>query len=510
MTRTASLARNVFSNWLVLASNIVYAFFIMPIVVRELGHERYGIWSFLNGLLGYTELLYLGLGSAIIKYVAQYRASDDRAGINRLTSVVTSIYSLLGLACLTAFVALSGAVPDFFATPLPPDVARAATITCMLLGIRLLGVFLGSAFAGVLIGHERYDLVNGISIVSITGRFVATPIVVARAADPLLGLAWLTVLAGALEVLVLAVVAFRQVPGLRIQPTRPTRTELRWLYGFGLQSFFILLAVKLISYTDTTVVGLMLGASSVTLYVLPLQLVEYVRVSVGGFASVFLPRVTVLLSRGDHAGVRQEYLRSVRVSCFLSGWFGGLLLTLGPAFLSLWISPDVGVAVRWVLVFLTIASFAQVLSCQVPLAFYQGLHVLAVPAAVLTGEALLNLGLSVMLAPRIGIDGVALATLVPALVSVAVLPPYLCRKIAVPLGALVRQSIAPGVLVMTLTAGAEFALGVGLSGESYLTLALRAAVSVPIAAAVVATMFPADDRRVLWHLVSLGRLREAR
>lgn len=510
MSRTASLARNVFSNWLVLASNIVYAFFITPIVVRGLDHERYGIWSFLNGLMGYSELLYLGLGSALIKYIAQFRANDDRAGINRLASVVTSIYSLLGLGCLTVFVALSGAVPEFFATPLQPDVARAASITCILLGIRFLGIFLGSAFAGVVIGHERYDLVNGVYIASIIGRFVATPIVLARAVDPLLALAWLTVLAGAIEVLVLAVVAFRHVPGLRIRPTRPTRTELRWLYGFGLQSFFILLAVKLISYTDTTVVGLMLGASSVTLYVLPLQLVEYVRVSVGGFANVFLPRVTVLSSRGDHAGLREEYLRSVRISCFLSGWLGGLLLALGPAFLSLWISPDVGMSVRWVLVSLTIASFAQVISCQAPLPFYQGLHYLAVPAAVLTGEALLNLGLSVTLAPRIGIDGVALATLMPALVSLAVLPPYLCRKIAVPLGALLWQSIVPGVLMMALTAGAEFALGVGLSGESYLTLALRAAVSVPIAAALVATMFPADDRRVFWRLVSFGRLREAR
>ena len=54
-------------------------FVVTPIVVRSLGIERYGIWSFLNGLLAYSELLYFGLGSALVKYAAQYRARDDIA-----------------------------------------------------------------------------------------------------------------------------------------------------------------------------------------------------------------------------------------------------------------------------------------------------------------------------------------------------------------------------------------------------------------------------------------------
>src|SRR5688572_2913004 len=111
MTRTSSLLRNVLSNWLVLAIGIVYTFVVTPIVVRSLGIEGYGIWSFLNGLLAYSELLYLGLGSAVVKYVAQYRARNDVAGINRLASVVGSIYGLLGLISLTTLIGISQFVP---------------------------------------------------------------------------------------------------------------------------------------------------------------------------------------------------------------------------------------------------------------------------------------------------------------------------------------------------------------------------------------------------------------
>ena len=80
MTRPGSLARNVLSNWIGIPITVAYGLVITPIIVRALDTELYGVWSFLNGLLMYSDLLYVGLGSALIKYVAQHRANDDQAG----------------------------------------------------------------------------------------------------------------------------------------------------------------------------------------------------------------------------------------------------------------------------------------------------------------------------------------------------------------------------------------------------------------------------------------------
>ena len=88
----SSLARNVASSWAVTASGVAYALFITPVVVKALGQEQYGVWSFLNGLTGYSSLLYLGVGSALVKYIATYSASHDQAAINRLTSVAVTIF----------------------------------------------------------------------------------------------------------------------------------------------------------------------------------------------------------------------------------------------------------------------------------------------------------------------------------------------------------------------------------------------------------------------------------
>lgn len=509
MPRTAtapSLIRNVLSNWFVLGTGVAYTLFITPVFVRALGQEQYGVWSFLNGLLAYSDVLYFGLGSAFVKYVAECRAQNDQAGVNRLASIVTIIYTALGAFCLLVALGLSGFVTQVFAEPLSPDVARAAAITCMLLGLQLFFVFVGSAFVGLLSGYERYDLAGAVYLVGVLIRFVATPLLVRPGHEPLLTMAVLSTAVGGLSVAMLVVVSFRTVPGLALRLLRPTAAELARLYGFGLQSFFIIFAVKLISYTDTTVIGITLGAASVALYTLPLQLLEYARAAVTGFSGVFLPRLAGLAAQKDHAALRDAYLSSMRFACVLSGWMVASMIVLGPAFLNRWVGADFGTPVQMVLLWLAVATFGQVVSTQVPLPFYQALHIVAVPAAVLTLEAAINLGLSLWLAPRIGIVGVAVATVVPALlVSSVVLPPYLCRRLELRLRTLYVTSVLPGLVAAALTLALYWLSGLVIHAESYVAIAARAALTLPVPLGVFAAALPVHERQALWHRFAPAR-----
>src|ERR1700724_2241003 len=93
-----SRGRSVYANWANTAAAILYTLIITPIVVRSLGAERYGVWSFLNGFLAYSDLLYLGLGASLVRYVAEHVERREFAQLRRLVSVVWTIY--LGLAIL--------------------------------------------------------------------------------------------------------------------------------------------------------------------------------------------------------------------------------------------------------------------------------------------------------------------------------------------------------------------------------------------------------------------------
>jgi O-antigen/teichoic acid export membrane protein len=451
----------------------------------------------------YSDLLYVGLGSALIKYVARYRANDDQAGMNRLMSVVTGIYGVLGIVCFAVMAGISTVVPYAFAEPLSAEAARAASATCVLLGAQLFFVFVGSAFSGMICGHNRYDLANVVNIATVALRFMAIPLVLASGREPLFRLALLTSCAAAIHTLMLAAIAYRLVPRLSVRLVRWRRDELRMLYGFGVPSFFILFAVRLVSFSDTTIIGLMLGASSVALYALPLQLMEYARTTVGGFTSVLLPRLTELTTRGDLAAMREAYLSATRFACFLTAWLAATLMTIGPAFLNRWVGDSFGAPAQWVLIFLAIAAFGQVLTIHAPLGFYQAMHLVAFPAKVLMLEALVNLGLSIWLAPRFGITGVALATALPAAcISGLVLPQYLCRKLGVPVRTFVAASVLPGAFMFVANALVLYLSGLVITADSYPAILSRGLISIPVAVCVFLGTFPSQERRAAWELIA--------
>jgi O-antigen/teichoic acid export membrane protein len=486
------LVGGVLSNWAVTAVVVIYSVTVTPIVVRTLGAEQYGIWSFLSGLLVYSDLLYLGLGAALVKNVAAQYAVGNQRAINRLASVVLTLYIGIGFTCLLVAVAVSGFVPGVFAGDLSGDAAAAAVVVARLFGVRLVFVFLASAFSGVLMGRERMDVVNGVRLVFAMLLFVAVPIAI-RGTAPLRGLAWVMTVSTAAEAIVLAVLAFKLYPALVVAPARPTWPELKSLYGFGVQSFLLLLSFKILNYTDTFVVGVVLGASSVALYTLPLQLVEYGRVAIGGLANVLLPRLTMLHIAGERASMRAAYLRTIRIASFLAALLGGNTIWLGGSFLSLWVGPDYANVV-WVLVCLTIASFVQVLSVQAAVPFFQALNLLTLPSAVLALEAVVNLALSVVLARSIGLTGVALGTMIPALlVGGMILPRYLARRLGVPSREVVG-SLLPAIVLFVAVTAVHLALNPLLPNASLSVIVGKGILSVPIAALVAALTFPRADR----------------
>lgn len=268
-----SLKRNVVMSWLTTLITAGLSFALIPIVVARLDKEVYGVWTFLNGLASYSSLFYLGLGAAFLKRLSEAASLDDVPALERLLGVAWTMYFGIGVLCVVLGLGLSPVVPGIFATPLSPDAGRAASITTALLGVRLLFLFVNSAFSAVLAAHGRMDLALGIALVSTVARSVAVAWSMTRP-NALVTLAIVTTVDSVAQ-LPLLIMACRQVaPAVRLRPALPTWEELRSLYGFGLQAFYVQASLLIISYTDTALIGVMLGAASVTINVLPLQLVE--------------------------------------------------------------------------------------------------------------------------------------------------------------------------------------------------------------------------------------------
>ena len=69
----ANAALNV-SAWFVPALTALVA---VPITVRGLGTDAYGLLTLVTALTGFLGLIELGLGTAIVRYLSYYRALDQ-------------------------------------------------------------------------------------------------------------------------------------------------------------------------------------------------------------------------------------------------------------------------------------------------------------------------------------------------------------------------------------------------------------------------------------------------
>lgn len=495
--RHPSLKRNVIMNWVTTATNVALSFVLIPVIVRTLDKELYGVWSFLNGLGAYSNLIYMGLGAAFLKYFSEARGRDDHASLTRLLGVACTLYLGLGSICLLVSLAISPWVPHLFARPLSPQANWAAEITTVLIGLRILLFFVASAFSALLAAHGRMDLVSVTSTVGACLRTAAAALAM-RLPNPLVALAIVSLMEAVWQLGTMALLGRLVAPAVRIAPARPTSTELRGLYGFGFQAFFVQLAVVLIGYTDTALIGVFLGAASITPYALPLQLVEYSRILVNGVTLSLLPELSAAKARGDSARLKEVYLRAGRVCAALAAFINVHLVILGPGFLGLWIGPSFLEGSRTILLFLAMSATASALSNQLLGPFFQALDVLKVLVVITLAEAGLNVLLSIWLSQTIGLSGVALATALPAcLVTLLLAPRYILPLLGVTLRDFLRSVLAPAFALGAASVGLQALLSLRLGFDSYAILVARVVCSSLLAVPIVLATFPKEEWRPL-------------
>src|SRR5215467_13008624 len=156
------IAQNVLSNWSALAITTAVSFFLAPFVVHHLGNVAYGVWIVIASLVGYMNLLDLGLRSAVVRFVSKGIAQESHEESSQAVSGALWIRFWISLAIVCAGGILSVGFHRVFAIPIElQEAARAAIlVTAVTVAINLwCGVF-----GGVLVALHRFDLGSGISI----------------------------------------------------------------------------------------------------------------------------------------------------------------------------------------------------------------------------------------------------------------------------------------------------------------------------------------------------------
>jgi O-antigen/teichoic acid export membrane protein len=417
-------SRNVGSNYAVTAASIVVAVVMTPVLVHGLGVLEYGVWVLVGSLVWYLPLLEFGFGAATVKYVAEFEARGEHDRVRR--TVATSFWTL----CIPAILALAVAAGIAAAFPLlfdlQPRVEHAAQLLVLLVAFDLALAMPMDTFGNVLVGLQRYDLLNATLVAVLLAQALAWAIVL-EAGGGLVALGIVTVALSLAGQAARFVIARHVSADASIAPRFFDRALIGPLAS--LSAWFSLATISrvVIQRVDVLVVGLVVGVRAAAVYAVGQKLALLADQAILPLTRTFFPHSSEVSARSSTEELGPTVYAGTRVALLVAGPLCVALALLATPAIDAWVGPGFEEA-SLVVVFLALAGLARALT-QVGTQTLLGVGKAKVPAVISAGEAVTNLALSIVLASTMGLEGVALATLLAAaLAHVGVLLPYTCRS----------------------------------------------------------------------------------
>src|SRR5580658_946300 len=493
MPAAASTGRNILSN---LLGNVIYAaigFSLAPIMIHGLGDLKYGMWALCLSLLGSYGLIDTGMRITTQRFVARFKAMNQRESLNQVLATVMALMASasLGLCALTPILLLF--LPNFF------HVAHSSQSLFRwvfgLVGLSIAFIFPARALATYLSGLQRFDLFNlGSSLTTITRALLI--VAALHFGTSLLGVAGSSLAVEALSLPLYWYLVRRADPGLSLRLHDVKLFRMRELAGFSFYAYMGNAGDYLRFSTDSAVITRLLGVALVTPFSVAGRLMDNFRALVSTFSSPLMPRMSEFDGQGRTDDLEAFFVRSSKMTTLISFFMGSLVLLDGKSLLRLWLGERF-VSSFGLLLMLTVGyvlALAQMPS--VSLLFAKGKHHLL--GWWTLGEGIANLLLSILWARRFGLLGVALGTTVPMLVTGLLIQPlYVVHLLNIPLGRYVRRvfggpTVALGLFVL--------ASKLSFSGQTQLSILVFVFVlgcqSVLFAVLTYATALNKDERQL--------------
>ena len=315
----------------------------LPLTVRYLGDERYGLWMTIGSLVSVLGVSDLGLGHGVITRVSDADGRADREAAARtvssafllLSAVAVLILALLG-ACypLIPWAALYNVSPGSLAAA-EAGPASAVFLSCFAIGLPL------SVIARFQIGYQDGHVANAWDALGHAASLGALLLVIGVDG----GLPWLVlaVSGGPVAVRVASAIAefrFRR-PWLAPRPRLFALGTAMDLLRLGGWYFVIQVSATLAFALDNLIIARMGSPALVATYAVVVRLFGVVITTLSTVQAALWPAYGESISRGDLDWARRTLRRSVAMTSVVAIPSMAILAASGPWLITRFIDPSI-------------------------------------------------------------------------------------------------------------------------------------------------------------------------
>lgn len=382
MIRKNVLANVLGGSWVALLSLL-----IIPVQIRLLGVEAYGLLAFLASLQVMLSIFDLGLSPTMTREVATLWP-DAQAQVRALVRTLLTIYIGLGAILGVVLIASSSWLATHWLNlqTLPVYTAAAAI---RLGGAAMMLRWPVSLLSGIIAGRQRFDILNKVRATAATLGLVGGAIVILFSSSLLAFLAWMVV-AAAMETTLYLVACARMVPGLLWRPAVEVAV-LRRVWRFALSTNLITVLSIALTQSDRLLISALLPTRTLGYYSLAYNVVYGLTLVQSFITSAVFPAFADDHRRGRLEALAQRYRKAAQALTYISAAPTTLLMFFAYDVLRLWVSVDSARGASQILPVLALGSLISV-AMSAP-------HALAVATGHTEIPLLVNLAAVVLYVP---------------------------------------------------------------------------------------------------------------
>lgn len=282
---------------------------VVPVYLRFLGIEAYGLIGFFSTMQALLLILDLGLSQTINREFAILTAKNDLAKAARLLHTFAVVYGVLALIIA---VSVAAAAPYIASNWID---AKAISQNVLTKTISLMGLVLAfrwpiAVYLGALFGMQRTQLASKVSIIMVTGQHAGAVAVVIFVSPTIAAFFVWQCVAALLHLLVLRFVTWSALG--RVDSARFDLGSLQNLVGFSASVGAVTITAIVLSQQDKILLSSLLTLEDFAVYMLATAVVSCIYVVVTPIFNVIYPLFSTLISSGDVEGLRLAYRRGTR------------------------------------------------------------------------------------------------------------------------------------------------------------------------------------------------------
>lgn len=393
-------------NYVVIILNMLVGLLYTPYMLRMMGQSEYGLYSLVASVISYLTVLDLGLGNAIVRYTAKFRAEGKTTEQYEMFGMFLVLYIIIGVVAFAAGLGLYFNVDTLFGATMTVEELDKARIMMLFLIFNLAITFPMSIFGSIITAYERFVFPKVVNII----RVILNTVIMICLLEMGYKAVAMVILQTVFNLLTLVINFFYCKYKLHI---KIFFRNFQWgfLKDVAVYSFWIFLNVimdRIYWSTGQFVLGAFVGTAAVAVFAVAIQLEHIYMQFSTSISSVFLPKVTGMVARNDNRKeISDLFIRTGRIQYIVIALILSGFIIFGRDFINLWAGTDYDSAYAITLLFFI--SLAIPLIQNLGITILQARNQMKFRSLLYIVIALVSLGLQIVLAKQYGGIGCAIA-----------------------------------------------------------------------------------------------------